>query len=498
MADLGPDAIVCGGGIAGLGTALALARNGMRVRVIESDATQLPDTPAEAFDSWQRRGAPQVQHSHAFLARLRELLRARAPEVLTELMRAGAAEIRFMEMLPATIDDPTPRPGDDQLVALACRRITFEWVLRRRVLAEPNVEFQQGAVVKGLVSEPSSGSGPPRVRGVHLETQGHDEVHTADIVIDATGRRSRAPRWLAEIGAAPVPEEREDCGIFYCSRFYRLLPGVEPPRQEGPIGADLGYMKYAVFQGDAGVFSVTLAAAPEDAPMRALLRPGPFEAAARVLPATRAWVDPTRAEPISRVTGMAALRNVKRDFVVDGSPLALGFHVVGDGAIHTNPLYGRGCTLAMVHAYLLADAIADTRGDPVAAALAFHGATARGIVPWYRASLDQDRESRVVAESERSGESVSHPAAPNAPVDPKKFMREVMREGLFPALRTDATVLRAFLRSFNLLDTPATFLRDGQVLARIVAAYQDRARRKPAEPEGPPRSRMLELLAEAA
>ena len=58
---------VVGGGVAGLGAALALARRGHTVTVFERDDTPMPQSADEAFD-WDRRGAPQVRHSHAFLA----------------------------------------------------------------------------------------------------------------------------------------------------------------------------------------------------------------------------------------------------------------------------------------------------------------------------------------------------------------------------------------------------------------------------------------------
>ena len=61
-----------------------------------------------AFE-WDRRGAPQVRHSHAFLARLYGLLRGSYPDVLADLLDAGATEIRMTENLPPTMTDRSPR-----------------------------------------------------------------------------------------------------------------------------------------------------------------------------------------------------------------------------------------------------------------------------------------------------------------------------------------------------------------------------------------------------
>src|SRR3954468_6427850 len=252
-------AVVIGAGVGGLGAALALSRAGHEVTLVERDRTPLPHDPDEAFE-WDRRGAPQVRHSHAMLARLRNLLRDRYPDVLEALYAAGVTDWPLTVNLPPTIDDASPQPGDDDLVMLACRRTTFEWVLRRTVLAAPHVSLLDGVAVGGLVGEDGD------VRGVVTNTGTFD----ADLVVAANGRRGDVPAWLAGIGVE-CPETEEDTGIIYLSRFYRLRDGAETPDQIGPIGGDLGYLKYATFIGDNRTFSVTFAVPVDDAELRAKL-----------------------------------------------------------------------------------------------------------------------------------------------------------------------------------------------------------------------------------
>lgn len=489
--------IVVGGSVAGLGTALALARGGHQVLVLERDATPVPDSPVEAFEKWDRRGAPQVHHSHAFLARLRNLLRDRMPDVLKALHAAGAEDLPLASLLPPELDDRSPRPGDEDLTMLGCRRLTFEWVLRRCVEREPGVRLRDGVEVTGLLPAAPDAAGIPAVRGVRARTRdGADERLEADLVVDAGGRRSRLASWLRALGATPEPEESEPCGIFYVSRFYRLRPGAAPPQRETAIGADLGYLKYGIFLGDSRIFSVTFAASPDDAPLRALLRPRPFAAAAAAIPATAPWADPGRAEPITDVHGMSSLRGTRRRFVRDGAPVALGVVAVGDAAIHTNPLYGRGCTFALVHAWLLADALAAHPDDPRAFALALEEATGREIVPWFELARRQDRDAIEVAEALREGRATG-PVEGGGPVDPRAYMRDLVRRGLVPALRRDATVLRAFLRSLNLLDPPEDLMKRPDLLQRVLAFYQQRHERE--EPVlGPDRSALIEILERAA
>ena len=129
------DIVVVGGGVSGLSTALKMSRAGHQVTVIERDDTPMPDSADDAF-FWDRRGAPQVRHSHAFLARLVTLLKTNEPDVVARLYEAGATELRFGEDLPPTMTNYAPEAGDDELTMLTCRRTTFEWVLRRVVLDE--------------------------------------------------------------------------------------------------------------------------------------------------------------------------------------------------------------------------------------------------------------------------------------------------------------------------------------------------------------------------
>ncbi|CAN5661401.1 hypothetical protein BH10ACT3_BH10ACT3_16800 [soil metagenome] len=348
--------LVIGAGIGGLGIALTAGRAGHEVVLIERDDTPLPADPDGAFD-WDRHGAPQVRHSHAFLARLRNLLRDRHPDVLDALYSAGATPMDFIEMLPEGMDR-TAMPGDSELVAIACRRTTFEWVLRSTVLGEGSASLVHGVGVSALlVADPATAdrsgdsTGPtdhraPQVVGVVLE-DGRELF--GDIVVVAGGRRNDLPGMLAA-HSIDVAETVEDTGIVYFSRFFRLLDGAEYPPQSGPIGGDLGYLKFGVFQGDNRTFSVTLATRTDDTELRRqLLDPDEFLRVASRIPATAPQVEADRSEPITGVNVMAGLLNRHREFVdADGAPLVLGLHAAGAAHTCTNPLYGRGCSLAVV------------------------------------------------------------------------------------------------------------------------------------------------------
>ena len=111
---------------------------------------------------------------------------------------------------------------------------------------------------------------------------------------------------------------------------------------------------------------------------------------------------------------MASCSTVDRTFTDDdGEPLVAGFHAVGDAHTCTNPLYGRGCSLAMVQAQVLADAVAERPDDGGGA-----GPTRRRgteIHPWYRAAVAQDEMNRQARRATcRRGRQSPTEAAPTA------------------------------------------------------------------------------------
>jgi 2-polyprenyl-6-methoxyphenol hydroxylase-like FAD-dependent oxidoreductase len=472
------DVIVIGGGVAGLGTALAVAGTGRTVTVLERDHIADAPDPATAFTTWARHGAPQLRHSHAFLARMRQLLRAQAPELLDDLFALGATELRFTEHRPPELQGYRPQPGDDELVGLACRRVTFEWALRCRALAHPNVTLKTGSAVTGLVAEARSGR-VPHVTGVRLGTR---TQAASQLVVDAAGRNSPLPAWLAAVGAPPLEEDDRDIGQLYCSRFYQEREGVSRPETPGIVGADLGYMKYGVFPADAGTFSLTLVFPTDDAALRALTRPVAFDALASSLPTMAEWLAGDRAVPMTAdVAVMARLRNRLRRLVVGGQPIVTGLVCVGDSAVCTNPLYGRGTSLAMVHAFALAEVLGEAGEDPVEVTTAFAEATRAHLEPWYYAAVISDEQDRAARQARAAGDDVT--AGNIAGV----------RDAVLRAARTDAVVWRAFVRTFNLLDPPQSILADPEVMARVNQSTCVAA----SPPVGPTRDETLRILAAA-
>ncbi len=358
---------------------------------------------------------------------------------------------------------------------LACRRTTFEWVLRRAALDTARVDLRDGVTVEGLKTNDSGGV--PRVTGLSTS---HGDID-ADIVVDATGRPSRLVEMLRDHGVG-VREKKSGTGIVYLSRFYRLRDDAPPPNALPFNGGELGYMKFAVFRGDNNTFSVTLAYGTEDSDMASLREPGRFEKATDAIPAIRDWTTPEVSEPISTVHYMGGLINRMRWFVEDTEPVVLGLHAIGDSSVCTNPLYGRGCSLGLVHGSLLTDGLAEHGDNPKQLAVALDEATQEQLVPWYVAAVAQDKVGMKIQRGEELSEF-------------DNYMRSIIIEGVLPAVRVDATVSRAWMRSFNLLTTPNDLLADGDILQRVMKVWNERDEREPEPPMGPDREAFLQAIA---
>jgi flavin-dependent dehydrogenase len=487
--------VVIGASVSGLATAALLRKSGHEVQIVEQDDVPDCETPREAFERWNRKGAPQVNHAHAFLGQLHKLIRQHAPELLDRLLEHGADELRFPQMIPPSMATPEFIESDDEITMIACRRITFEWVLRRYVLSDLGVSIDQGTTVLGLVSDEQRG-GIPVVRGVRVENAAGDTREiAADLVVDASGRRSKIGDWLVAIGCKPIRTQSEPCGIVYSCRFYQLAEGAERPFTSGFAGGDLGYLRYGVFPCDSGLYSLICAASPEDRSMRLLQRPEGFEAAMRELPLSRDWLGAGLSEPVTDVHTMAGLRNVRRFFVEDGQPMALGFQPVGDALCHSNPLLGRGCTYGWMQAQMLREAIDARPDDLLGMALDFDAKFERAIVPGYEFVRSGDR---TFIERERGLREGREPAEPDTPEEQQRFfLRGLIRDGFVPAMASDINVLRAFMRVMNLLDPMDAMMKDPTVLAAVMKAYGERETRVQVV-DGPSRDDMIALLQGAA
>ncbi len=465
---------VVGAGIAGMCTALALSKQDYRVTVFERDIPPPAGDADQAFFQWQRRGAAQFRHPHAFLGLMCSLLEEHYPDLLQAFFAAGARRMNFADMVPpALLEAYSPQPGDEKLWMLLCRRATMETVLRRHVTAQPNIDIQNTSYVTGVRTTAGS-TGPLNICGLHITDRlsKNKYTHDADIVVDATGRASKFPRWFAALGA-DIPEQRDDAEIVYYTRHYRLKPGVEEPSRHDnpPAAGDLGYMKYGVFPGDGGHFAVIICLPNGETELRAAVKDGAkFDAICRTVPGLQPWLAADRAEATTPSFGIGEIHAVWRDYVTAQQPAVLNFFAVGDSSVRTNPLYGRGCSTGILHAQILAEVLA-AHSSPADRARAFQDRTNERIRPIFDASLREDRSGIRRAAAVMAGE-------PRDQADSlKKWFGLAFADALAAAVRDEMHVFRGMMRTVNLVEKPGEFLKDRRVRLTILR-YMLRGRKR--------------------
>jgi 2-polyprenyl-6-methoxyphenol hydroxylase-like FAD-dependent oxidoreductase len=471
-----PHIVVVGGGLIGLATALLVAKQGHDVTVLERDPEPPPTTPGEANGGWDRPGVMQFRLVNFLMPRGRQLLDEHLPEVPALLASAGAHRYNGLVNMPSTITDRAPRPGDERFATLATRRPLLEYAMATATAAA--VDVRRGVRVAGLLSD-----GHRRVTGVQLHGAGehgaeqHGGELAADLVIDAMGRRSPLPAWLAAIGAIAPAEQSEDLGFVYYGRFFQAPPGPPPLLAAGLWHYDS--YSVLVVPSDAGTWCATVVTSARDHALRPLREEANFTKLLRACPGHARILD---LEPITGMLAAAGTADRLRQLVICTAPIATGVITVGDSWACTNPSLGRGISLGLMHAVATAEAVGSHLADPVALALEHDRLTRKRVLPWYRATtqLDRHRAAQVAAVVEARAPAPG-PASPAA-----RAMADFMT-----AMPLDPDIFRAFLEMTYVLALPEEILARPGFAERVREVAGDRT---PSPPPGPSRSDLLAML----
>jgi 2-polyprenyl-6-methoxyphenol hydroxylase-like FAD-dependent oxidoreductase len=466
--------LIIGGGICGLGAAMLVARDGHDVTVLERDADPVPDSPHDAWENWTRKGVAQFRQPHNLMPGLRLLLESDLPDVQESLRRAGAAKFDFVNPLPPMLADQSPRPIDEKLWTYTARRPVAEWVFATCAQREPRVTVRRGAQVTELLTGPSAVPGVPHVTGVRTA---NGEVLRADLVVDATGRQSRAPHWLAAFGGPPPEDTDADCGFVYYTRYFR---GTQPSRM-GPNLMPLGSISILTLLGDNGTWSVTLFCATGDHALKNLRHEEKWTKVVRACPLHAHWLD---GEPATGVLAMSGIVDRYRRFVVSGAPVATGLVPLADAWACTNPSAGRGLTVGFLHAALLRRVIREAGFDPRALVEAFHARTESEIAPWYDAQIAADRARFADMDALREGRELTPPTDPLA--------RAIRK--LFATMMADANLFRAAIEYIATITPVQQILERPAVTEAISVAVEAMKHMPPPTMPGPDRSQLLELV----
>jgi 2-polyprenyl-6-methoxyphenol hydroxylase-like FAD-dependent oxidoreductase len=460
---------VLGGAVTGLATALFLARRGHEATVIERDADLPTGDHQHDFDAWRRPGVPQVRQPHVFHALGARVLREELPDVAAVALDEPGLPIHVASLLLAD-----PQPGDEELVTMGLRRISFESALRRAVQQQTGITVLEGVAVEGLIANGERVAGAPHIVGVRTDREPID----ADVVVDATGRRSQIGAWLAELDARAPVDDAQDLRFAYHTRWYRVPDGGPPPLW--PPFRDLGFGTALAFPADDGYVGCVYALAIGD-PKRGRLRdPEVFDRLASEIDVHRRYLE-AGATPVTDVLLMARLENRSRRLVDDRGPIVTGAVALGDAAVYTNPTLGRGVSLALAHAQRFAHTVEQAVDDPASFAVDFDAWTQAQIFPWFATQVAADGVRLARVEAALNGTQVSTDA------------RQQFSDAMFACAATDPYVARVLARVFVLLAPPETVVTD-TVLQQRVGAFLETTRELPAPTPAITRERFEQLV----
>jgi 2-polyprenyl-6-methoxyphenol hydroxylase-like FAD-dependent oxidoreductase len=386
----GQHAVVIGASMAGLLSGRVLSDHFERVTIIERD--RLPES-AEA-----RKGIPQGRHVHGLLSRGAAILKEYFPDLFPALVKGGSSYVDTLADVCWYYFDVWKLQFPSDMTGYSQSRPFLEQHVREHLAARSNVFFIDECEVARLCSNEDD----TRVTGVQLRYRGaghHEAELTADLVVDASGRGSQAPQWLASMGYGEVRETIVKVDVGYATRIYRrtsqtpfdgkvLIIYPTPPNKRA------GY----VFPIEGDRWMVTLAGWLRDYPSND--EPG-FLDYARSLSVPDLYEVIKDAVPVTPIATHKFPSSQRRHYE-RMSRFPEGFVVLGDAACSFNPIYGQGMTTAALEAKSLDTCLYQQsrlrgRGDLTGLARRFQKAIAKTVeVPWWLATGEDFRHPETV------------------------------------------------------------------------------------------------------
>ncbi|MGG1575149.1 FAD-dependent oxidoreductase [Fictibacillus sp. NRS-1165] len=346
-------AMVIGGGIAGLLAARVLSDFYGKVIIVEKDAlSQKPEL---------RPGTPQAFHPHRITGRGKAVIDRFFPDYEKDLVAYGAPsslnKTIYQQNQYGTMVGQYPRND------IKFSRPVLEFVIRQRVRKIPNVQFLQKHDVVHLLSSPDRQTitgilGRDRVSNEEREI-------SADLVVDTSGRSSKLPQWLKELGYGVPAPDRMTAAIGYSTRRYKLPSHSLHLAEKWDAIVIAGHPSTGTYHG---VFSFI----ENNVAETLLYRPDgihpPAEPEAYAKEIAR-LPSPLISEIVSELEPLANPRSYRvpalfRQHFEQMARWPEGLIVIGDAFCNFDPIFGQGMTVSAMEAEVLHSMLREQRTDP--------------------------------------------------------------------------------------------------------------------------------------
>jgi 2-polyprenyl-6-methoxyphenol hydroxylase-like FAD-dependent oxidoreductase len=438
-------AIVLGASVAGLAVARVLARRFRQVTLVERDPLLAEDT------SVSRKGVPQGNQGHGILTRGYRLLDEYFPDLVDELVAAGAQRADTTGDFLWYQFGGWKLRAESGLEGVVTSRPLLEVGMRRRVRALPNVELLGNH--DGI--EPCFDAASGRVSGLKVRDRANGEERSldADLLVDSTGRASHAPRWLAERGFGQVTESIVTVEVGYSTAFFERRPDDLYGAKGAMIASTppASTRSCAILGVEGQRWQVTLVGALRDYPPTRLSE---FRAYAQSLPSPEVYELIADRQPLTPFYQYRFPAN-RRLYYERLRKFPEGFLLLGDALCCFNPMYGQGVTVAMIEAEALDQCL--QLGDE-GLALRFLRKAAKLIdTPW---TITTGEDFRYAQHS--------------APRPPGMAVLHRYLERVHHAARHDPVVLRRFFEVVTMLAKPNSMLRPGMLWRVLTASGRGR------------------------
>lgn len=334
-------AVVIGGSVAGLTAARVLSKYFESVTVIER--TSMPD--GADFP----KGVPQSRHPHALLLRGEGILEELFPGLKQDLLDGGAQQINFGRDLEMRFPYGWLPHFETDMEAISPSRLLLDFVVYQRAAENPKICFKANSEVMSICTDQTKS----HVIGVQIHNRSNGRVENipAELVVDASGRSSKAPQWFSQLGYTPPEEQTVNAFPGYATRIFEVPADfnqdwkalyIMPDPPEVSRGAVIVPM-------EGNRWHVCLIGMNRDYPPT---DEEGFMQFARSLVSSEVYDAIQNAQPLSPIWGYRRAENRLRRFDKMERYLE-GFVAMGDSVYALNPVYGQGMTLAAIASQLL-------------------------------------------------------------------------------------------------------------------------------------------------